>query len=119
MTIGELLTKHDIKFIPMKKIDNINMLKIGDSGVLVWFNNSNTFKLKRKVHDEFSKISNKQVYLLIDTLNKKYYYMKFPTTRNWLTEGFYNCDKNEIFLGKQVMNYSRTLTQVIAELKLV
>lgn len=36
---------------------------------------------------------------------------------NWLSSGFYNCDKPELYLGKQVLNYTSTLNQIISELK--
>lgn len=117
MTIQELLKTKEIEFVPKYKEKNILVVNISDYSVLIWINNNNTFKMKRSILEEMNNVSEKQVYFLIDNTAKKYYFMKFPKSNNWLTSGFYNCDKDELFLGKQVLNNQKPLSNIISELK--
>lgn len=117
MTIQELLKSNDIFFTVKYKEKNTLLLDISNYSVLVLLNNSSSFKMKRSLFEEMIKISEKQIYILIDNTSKKYYFMKFPKANNWLSSGFYNCDKQELFLGKQVLNYQKSLSNIMSELK--
>lgn len=117
MTIQELFKANEINYKVKHKENNISLLEISNYSVLIWINNNSSFKMKRNLLKEMNKISEKQVYLLIDSTTKKYYFMKFPKANNWLTSGFYNCNKDELFLGKQVLNNQTSLSNIISEIK--
>lgn len=117
MTITELLNKYDIRHEKVKAEKGITLLKIKDTNVLFWINDSNMFKMKRQWFEILEKDCKQYILFLYDKKEKKYYYLKFLDKNNWFSSSFYGCDKPELYLGKQVLNYSKSLNQIVADLK--
>ena len=117
MTIEELLKKNEIDFSVIEKSKSIQQIRIADTNVMIWINEGNVFKFKRCLFEKLENNCSQYALMLFDKNNKKYYFIKFVEKNNWLSSGFYSCDKNEIFLGKQVLNYETTLPKILAELK--
>lgn len=117
MTIIELLDKYNIEYTKVKADKSINIFKVGNTNVLFWINNGNAFKMKRVWYDTLEKDCEDYVLFLYDKRDKRYYYVKFANKNNWLSGSFRNCDKPELFLGKQVLNSSNTLESIIKDLK--
>ena len=59
----------------------------------------------------------KYILCLYDRKNNKYYYIKFPNKSNWLSGSFNSCGKEELFLGKQVLNNQSTIGNILVDLK--
>lgn len=117
MTIEELLKKNEIDYSVIEKSKPIQLIRVADTNVMIWINEGNVFKLKRSCFEILESNCSKYVVMLLDKSNKKYYYIKFQEKNNWLSSGFYSCDKSEIFIGKQVLNYESTIPKIISELK--
>lgn len=50
-------------------------------------------------------------------IKRVYYYIKFLNKNNWLSGSLGNCDKSELFLGKQVLNNPSTIRNILTDLK--
>jgi len=116
VTINELFDEYNIKYEVTKRDKGIQLYKIGKTNLLIWLNDGNVFKLKREWFNALITGGDRYSLLLIDKTVKKYYYLKFNQRNNWFSEGFLNCDKTEIFLGKQVLNYEKTMNLIITDL---
>ena len=116
MTLYEVLDKYQINYKRIAVGKNINLFNVGKTNVAFMINNGNVFKMTRKTYEILTSNCEDLFIVLLDSKNKKYYAIKLKLN-NWLTSGFKNCDKNELFLGKQVLNYPTTLNRVITELK--
>lgn len=116
MTISELFDKYNISYEMKQQDKGIQLYKVGKTNLLIWLNDGNVFKLRRKWFNALTADGDRYSLLLFDKTEKKYYYLKFNQRNNWFSEGFLNCDKSEIFLGKQVLNYAKTMNQIIPEL---
>lgn len=117
MTITDFLNKYDIKHEKIKSQKGITLLKIKDTNVMFWINDNNMFKMKRQWFEILENECKHYILFLYDKKDKKYYYLKFMDKNNWFSSSFYSCDKPEIYLGKQVLNYSKSINQIITELK--
>ena len=45
------------------------------------------------------------------------HYLKLNKKVNWVKSCFATCDKDELFLGKQVLNYTSSIGKFITEMK--
>lgn len=117
MTIEELFDKYNIEYTVIKKEQKIQLLKVNDYNLLIWINDNNLFKMHRKWFEQLENNCEKYALLLVDKSVKKNYYIKCKNKNNWVSQGFYNCNKNEIYLGKQVMNYEKSLAYIISDIK--
>lgn len=117
MTIIELLDKHNIEYTKIKSEKSMNIFKVGNTNVLFWINDGNSFKMKRAWFETLDKACENYVLFLYDKKGKRYYYVKFRNKNNWLSGSFGNCDKPELFLGKEVLNNVSTLEAIIVDLK--
>lgn len=117
MTITEVFDKNQINYKRVKAEKNMILYKIGEMNVMVWINDGNSFKMKKSWFEILEGDCNQYSLFLCDKKNKQYYYIKFPNKNNWLSGSFKNCDKEELFLGKQVLNYSSTITKLLIDLK--
>lgn len=117
MTIYELLDKYEIKYKNLSSEKSINIFSVGNLNVLFWINDGNVFKMKRKWMEQLSDNCVEYALFLLDKKTKKYYYVKFENKNNWLSGSFINCDKEELFLGKQILNYPSTITKFVSDMK--
>lgn len=117
MTIYDLLEKHEIKCKRISGEKNINIFSVGKLNVIFWINDGNVFKMRRKWMEQLSNKCDEYALFLFDKKAKKYYYVKFRNKNNWLNVSYINCDKEELFLGKQILNYPSTIAKFIADVK--
>ncbi len=117
MTINELLDKHNIKYKKIKTDKGINLFKVGNTNVLFWINDGNVFKMQRKWFELLEENCEKYALFLYDKKSKRYYYIKFLNKNNWLSGSFGNCDKPELFLGKEVLNNPSAIGNILTDLK--
>ena len=117
MTVNELFDKNQIKYKRTQIDKGIALYKIGKLNVIIWINYGNIFKMERKCFDLLDKECETYALFMCDKKNNQYYYIKFPNKNNWLSGSFRNSDKDELFLGKQVLNYPSTLGKLVVDLK--
>ena len=77
MTINELFDKYNIRYEMKQQDKGIQLYKVGKINLLIWFNDGNIFKLKRKWFNVLTADGDKYSLLLFDKAAKKYYYLKF------------------------------------------
>lgn len=95
----------------------MNLFKVGNTNVLFWINEGNAFKMKRDWFELLEKNCERYTLFLYNKKDKQYYYIKFLNKNNRLSGSFNNCDKPELFLGKQVLNSPSTIGNILADLK--
>lgn len=117
MTIFELLDKYDIKYRKISSDKGRYFFKIANTNVMFWINNGNIFKMKRSWYELLKNDCDKYILFLFDKKEKKYYYLKFLNKNNWFSGSFENCNKSELFLGKEVLNNVKSLGSIINDLK--
>ena len=117
MTVDELLNKHNIKHESILSEKGIYIFSVGSTNVLFWINEGNSFKMKRDWFKILQENCEKYILCLYDRKNNKYYYIKFPDKSNWLSGSFNSCGKEELFLGKQVLNNQSTIGNILVDLK--
>lgn len=117
MTINELLDKHNINYKKLKAEKGISLFSVGITNVFFWISEGNAFKMKRSWFELLENSCESYALFLDDKKGKQYYYIKFLNKNNWLSGSFNNCDKSELFLGKQVLNSPSTLGNILIDLK--
>lgn len=95
--------------IEYKKIDEekcVKLYKINSKYHLLYMKSKgNQFLLHRDFFEYLDSNSLPYSILLHDTQRDKYYYLELRKANNWIKSCFATCDKDEIFLGKQILNY--------------
>lgn len=116
MTVEEMFKQKDINFEMLYKGKKVKIYSLKTENVMFWFNDNNIYKMKK---GWFEVLSRKDKYTLVlwDAEKKNYYYIKFDVKNNWLSNSFLCSDKQELFLGKQVLNYKRSLSQILSDIK--
>lgn len=118
MNLKNILDKNRINYKVLDEDDNFNLFKIDDKLLLLYLNNNTSdFVLDRDIFDYID--GNKLVYsiLLENRTNSKLFYLQFPNKNNWIKGSFQSCDKQEIHLGKIVLNSQITITEFVTSLK--
>lgn len=116
MTIKEIFDKYNIKYKSIQENKDMQLFRIGETNVLVKFYDNNTYKFKREWYNSLIDNTEKYALLIIDKKLKKQYFMKFKVEYNWFSDGFTNCDKPELFIGKQMLDYSSQMNSIVREL---
>jgi len=111
------LKKRRIDYIKQEYDDDIDIYKIKDKvNILHLCGKSSTFSMER---DLFYYINNQQLsyaLLLENVKDKKVFFIEFKNKNNWLSSSFSSSDKEELFLGKQIMNYPSSYEKVLSGL---
>lgn len=94
--------------IPYRLIDNnegFKLIKINSKHHLFYMNSRNTqFLMERDFFEYLDENSIPYSVLCHDISKNNYYYLKFKKKANWIKSYFGTCDKDSIYLGKQVLN---------------
>lgn len=102
----ELLTKWKIEYKKIDEEKNLRLFKIKSKIHLLYMENKgNQFLISRDFFEYLDSNSLPYTILLHDISKDKYYYLELRKANNWIKSCFATCDKDEIFLGKQVLNY--------------
>lgn len=111
---------HDEK-IEYKLLDsdsNIKLYKVSSKCLILYIKNyGNQFTLNRDFFEYLDGNSLPYKLLLHDAKAKKIYFLELKKENNWVKSCFATCDKDEIFLGKQVLNYSISKEMLAKKLK--
>lgn len=107
--------------IPYKLIDEDNgykLFKINSQMHLFYMTNrGNQFLLERDYFDYLDGNSVPYAILCHDTSKNIFYYLKLNKNVNWVKSCFETCDKESIYLGKQVLNAEISETELRKVLK--
>lgn len=94
--------------IPYKVIDEdkgYKLIKVNFQMHLFYMNNrGNQFLMERDFFDYLDGNSISYAILCHDISKNIYYYLKLDKNVNWIKSCFETCDKESIYLGKQVLN---------------
>ncbi len=116
MSAIDIIKKFDIKVIDEE--EDWSIFKVGTKMHILWLqSNSNRFMMERDIFEYLD--SNKLPYsiLLFNKKEKKYFYIDLKKGYNWVKACFDSCDKDTLFLGKQIMNYPVTEKEIVSILK--
>lgn len=105
ITIEKILTNENTNFKVIDIEDNYKILKIENRLNLLQLTSKNdVFLLDRDLFDYLDANKLSYVLLLLNEQKKQWYLLQLKKENNWIKSCFATCDKQKIFLGKQVLN---------------
>lgn len=105
MNIEKLLEDVGLDFKLIDEEKNIKIFKIPNKLLMCFISQKgNKFLFERDIFDYLNGNPLSYCLLLEDNLQSKYYYIPLRKDVNWLKSCFEGCNKDCIFLGKQVLN---------------
>lgn len=97
-----------VEKIPYKLIDkdeSFKLIKINSKHHIFYMSSiNNQFLMERDFFDYLDGNSIPYSILCYDASKSAYYYLKLNKKVNWIKSCFETCDKESIYLGKQVLN---------------
>lgn len=120
MNINEILNDLGIKYKEQEYDDYINIYKLGNQksiNLITMMEKGNIFKIDSDLFYYLDNQKELYAFLLIDRIDKKYYYLDFKDKRNWLKSSFDRSNKDEIYFGKIVLNNKITKDNLIIKLQ--
>lgn len=107
--------------IPYKKIDEDNGFKLykinSKMHLFYMYNRGNQFLMERDFFDYLDGNSVPYSILCHDTSKNIFYFLKLNKNANWIKSCFETCDKDAIYLGKQVLNAKVSEEELHKEIK--
>ena len=107
--------------VPYKLIDedkDFKLVKVNSKlHVLYLFKKGNKFLLERDFFEYIDGNAIPYTILCHDISNGKLYYLKLSKTANWVKSCFETCDKESLFLGKNVLKAQISESSLIKELQ--
>lgn len=117
MEIKRLMKEKNISFNNQEYDDNTTLFKIEKKINLVRIEGkTSTFSLER---DLFYYLDNQKIpysFLLINSMDKRIFYLDFKSKKNWLSSGFERSDKENLYFGKIVLNNQCDLETVMKKI---
>lgn len=105
MTIEKLIEKAKMEYKEIDAENNYKIIKIADKmNLLYLYCESDQFILNRDLFEYLDKNKLSYVIVLQNIIKKRWYYLQLRKENNWLKSCFETCDKEDLYLGKQVMN---------------
>ena len=93
----------DFKIID--EINNIKIIKIPTKlHICFMVQNGNQFIFDRDTFDYLAANSLPYCLIMLDITQNKYYFLQLEKESNWIKSCFAGCEKEKIYLGKQVLN---------------
>ncbi|MGF7017745.1 hypothetical protein M2145_001502 [Lachnospiraceae bacterium PF1-21] len=108
----------EINYKVMDEIDKVAILKVNNKKMIFCMENKdNVFVMDRDYFDYLDLNSLPYSLLLYESTRKKYYYIELSKSHNWVKACFESCEKDKIYLGKQVLNAEIDINQLRKEMK--
>ena len=105
MKIENLLENIGMNFKTIDEMGNIKIIKVPNKLHICFVSQKGTqFLIDRDTFDYLDTNSLPYCLLLHDLVQNKYFYLPLRKDNNWIKSCFLGCDKEEIYLGKQVLN---------------
>ena len=109
LMVEQLLQSTNIPYKLIDEDDGLKLVKINSKlHILYLYRKGNQFLMDRDFFDYLDGNSIPYSILCHDTLNKKLYYLKLNKNTNWIKSCFKTSDKDQLFLGKNVLNVQTT-----------
>ena len=103
--IEKILNNSKVPYKLIDEDDGFKLVKVNAKHhVLYLYTKGNRFLMDRDLFDYIDGNAIPYSVLCHDTTCNKLYYIKLNKNANWIKSCFKTCDKQEIFLGKDVMN---------------
>ncbi|MCH1950936.1 hypothetical protein MCJ35_17160 [Enterocloster sp. OA13] len=116
MEIDKIMSEIDCKIID--EDDGFRIYKVGGRKHLLYLEcKDGSFIMERDIFEYLD--GNKLPYsvLLYNISKEQLYYIDLPKENNWVKSCFMTCDKEKIFLGKQVLNSRIDIKELVAKIK--
>ncbi|KXL53615.1 MULTISPECIES: hypothetical protein [Bacillota] len=105
MKIENLLENIGLDFKIVDETKKLKIIKIPSKlHICFMIQKGNQFLIDRETFEYLDANSLPYCLLLQDITKNKYYYISLEKENNWIKSCFAGCDKEEIYLGKQVLN---------------
>jgi len=115
MKFSNLFGKVDFKIVDQES--DIKIIKIKNKIHIFYMeSNNNRFYIERDYYEYLDGHNMPYVLLLSDTTVKRYFYIDLNRSYNWVKACFDSCEKDKLFLGKQVLNYGITEDELVLKL---
>lgn len=112
------LKKSNVEYKVIDSEGNTSIIKInGKIHMLYIHNRGNQFQVERDFFEYIDGNSIPYVILCEDDNTHILYFLKLNKNVNWVKSCFETCDKESIYLGKQVLNSKVTENELIKMLK--
>lgn len=116
--IESVLKKNNITYKVIDEDRNIAIIKMnGKFHMLYIHNKGNKFLLERDYFEYIDGNSIPYVILCENESTHEFFYLKLNKNVNWVKSCFATCDKESIYLGKQVLNAKINVDDLVKELK--
>ena len=103
--IEKILNNEHIEYKLIDEDTNVKLCKVKSKYHLLYIENKgNHFMINRDFFEYLDGNSIPYLIVLYDSLNKRFYYLKLKKQNNWLKSCFMTCEKDDIFLGKEILN---------------
>lgn len=105
MKIEDLLKNIGVEFKVIDEIGSKKIIKIPTKLHICFISQKgNQFRIDRDTFDYLDVNSLPYCFILEDTVQNKYFYLSLEKEHNWVKSCFLGCQKEDIYLGKQVLN---------------
>lgn len=103
--IEKILNSEKINYKLIDEDKGIKLVKVNSKmHILYLYGKGNKFLMERDFFDYLDGNAIPYAILCHDVSNGKMYYLKLNKDVNWMKSCFETCDKDTIYLGKQVLN---------------
>lgn len=103
--IEKILLQEKIDYKKIDEEQNVKLFKISSKYHLLYLNSKgNQFLLNRDFFEYLDANNLPYAILLHNLKGNKYYFLELKKDYNWIKSCFASCDKDDIYLGKQVLN---------------
>lgn len=118
MILQKIFKEENIDYKIIDEDVNVVLYKINSKLHILCIESKNgQFLLHRDFFDYLNNNRLPYAIFLNDFRRKKYYYLELPKENNWIKSSFKTCQKDEIYLGKQVLNAQITLEGLKAKIQ--
>lgn len=118
MDISQFLHSINITFKEIEYTDETTIYKLNSkNNLVVCLSKDSSFIIER---DLFFYLENQKIdysFLLINTIDEKYFFLEHNKISNWLKSSFERCDKDELYFGKIVLQHRLSLNELTNKIK--
>lgn len=116
--IEKILKEETISYKVIDEDKNLKLLKIdGRMHLFYMKKNGNQFMMERDYFEYLDGNSIPYSIVCHDTSKDIFYYLKLNKDVNWIKSCFDTCDKESIYLGKQVLNEQKSVKEIVEYLR--
>lgn len=116
--LEKLLKNAHVEYKVIDEDNGFKLIKVNSKlHILYLYRKGNQFLMERDLFEYLDGNSIPYSILCHDISKNAIYYLKLNKKVNWVKSCFATCDKDELFLGKNVLNARITQEQFVEEMK--